>query len=566
MAASLPWWQHAVVYQLYVRSFADANGDGIGDLEGIRQRLDYLADLGVDAIWLNPCYPSPQVDHGYDVADYFDIDPDYGDLATFDRLLADARRRGIKILMDVVPNHCSSQHEWFQAALLAGPGSPQRERFYFRDGRGPNGDQPPNNWRSIFSGSAWNRVTEPDGSVGQWYLAVFAPEQPDLNWDHPDVPDHFDRMLRFWFDRGVEGFRADAVTVLGKAPGLPDYESPQTIDMSATGEANPLFNMRPEGHVAWQRWRRNIDTYQAEHPQRDLVLVAEAFAAGRPEVQRAYVNDREFHQAFAFDLTFSAWSAPAYRHAIELTLGTHLPDGLAPAWTLNNHDTQRSVTRFGRADATTHGASAETNLAASHAAVDLEIGLRRARAAVLLELGLPGGVYLYAGEELGLPEVLDLPAEARQDPVFLRTEGRELGRDGCRVPLPWQTEPASSHGFSLATDAEAAWMPQPTGWGAWSVESQQAAADSMLSLYRHALRVRRATSDLRSLDFAWLSAFDDEDLVAFSRGDTVVIVNCGDQAREVPAPWVGARQICASSIVGPVNTSSIEANSALWLR
>ncbi len=474
------WWETAVVYQLYVRSFADSNDDGIGDLAGIRDRLPYLADLGIDAIWLNPCYPSPQADHGYDVADYFAIEPDYGDLAEFDALVRDARSLGIRIMMDVVPNHCSSEHAWFQDALAASPGSSERERFYFRDGRGAHGDEPPNNWQAIFGGSAWTRVEEPDGSPGQWYLAVFTPGQPDLNWNHPDVVDYFDRVLRFWFDRGVDGFRVDSVTVVGKTPGLPDNELQQGAARAELGASNAHFTWRPEGHAAWRHWRQLVDGYEADHPGRQLVLVAEAYTPRRPDVLRQYANDEEFHQAFAFDLMLAPWNAEQYRSAVRSTVEALMPAGLLPAWTLNNHDAQRAVTRFGRADAATHGADIEDVLDHSHSPVDIEVGTRRARAAALFALGLPGCVYLYAGEELGLPEVLDLPDEARQDPIFARTGGLEIGRDGCRVPLPWTDDAGTSFGFSPRGTADP-WLPQPKEWARWNVAERAGRSDARCS-------------------------------------------------------------------------------------
>ncbi len=546
------WWETAVVYQLYVRSFADSNDDGIGDLAGIRSRLPYLADLGIDAIWLNPCYPSPQADHGYDVADYFDIEPDYGDLDEFDALVRDARTLGIRIMMDVVPNHCSSEHEWFRAALAAPRGSSERERFYFRDGRGARGDKPPNNWQAIFGGSAWTRVDEPDGKPGQWYLAVFTPAQPDLNWNHPDVVDHFDRMLRFWFDRGVEGFRADAVTVVGKTPGLPDNELQQGAARPELGASNAHFRYRPEGHAAWRHWRQLVDAYVADHPGRRLVLVAEAYAPRRPDIMRQYANDEEFHQSFAFDLMLAPWNAEAFRGAVRSTVEALMPAGLLPAWTLNNHDAQRSVTRFGRADAVTHGADIGGSLENSHAEVDIDVGTRRARAAALFELGLPGSVYLYAGEELGLPEVLDVPDEARQDPIFTRTGGAEIGRDGCRVPLPWTDDAGTSFGFSPCGTSDP-WLPQPKEWARWNVTSEQADPSSMLSLYRRALAVRRATPDLTSAGFELLLP-DDPDLVAYRRGDVVVVLNLSDHERTLPSDLVGRRRVLVSSVADPANS------------
>jgi alpha-glucosidase len=543
------WWETAVVYQLYVRSFADSNDDGIGDLAGIRSRLSYLADLGIDAIWLNPCYPSPQADHGYDVADYFDIEPDYGDLDEFDALVRDARAVGIRIMMDVVPNHCSSNHAWFQAALAAPRGSSERERFYFRDGRGPGGEEPPNNWQAIFGGSAWTRVDEPDGSPGQWYLAIFTSAQPDLNWNHPDVVDHFDRMLRFWFDRGVEGFRADAVTVVGKTPGLPDNELQQGAARPELGASNAHFTWRPEGHAAWRHWRQLVEAYEEDHPGRQLVLVAEAYTPRRPDILRQYANDEEFHQAFAFDLMLAPWNAEAFRGAVRSTVEAMMPAGLLPAWTLNNHDAQRAVTRFGRADAETHGAEIDGVLENSHATVDVEVGTRRARAAALFELGLPGCVYLYSGEELGLPEVLDLPDEARQDPIFAKTGGVEIGRDGCRVPLPWTDDPATSFGFSPRGKNDP-WLPQPKEWARWNVTAQQLDPNSMLALYRRALAIRRATPDLTLAGFELLLP-DDPDLVVYRRGDVVVVLNMSDHERSLPADLVAGLRVLVSSVVEP---------------
>lgn len=557
-----PWWATAVVYQLYVRSFADANSDGIGDIAGIRSRLGYLNALGVDAIWLNPCYPSPQHDHGYDISDFFDIEPEYGTLADFDALVADARQHGIKILMDVVSNHCSWDHPWFKEAVAAGRGSGERGRFYFRDGKGDNGDEPPNNWVSIFGGSTWTRVTEPDGSPGQWYLHVFASQQPDMNWFHPDVAQHFDDMLRFWFDRGVEGFRADAVVVLGKTEGLPDYDS-TTPQPREIGSNNPHYMFHPSGHRAWKRWRSVVDQYQVEHPERELFIVAEAYTPGNPDLLQQYVNPHEFHQSFAFDLLLSPWVAANFRAAMSMFIDTLLPRGLFPAWTLNNHDAQRCVTRFGRADAADPASYTGDNLINSTALVDLGVGTRRARAAVSLMLALPGSAYLYMGEELGLPEVLDLPDDARQDPIFLRTSGRDIGRDGCRVPMAWTRDPGTLFGFCAEARDQPAWMPQPAGWGDYAADSQGTAVDSVLGLYRAAIASRKAWL---SSDVVVWEDVGDPVLLAFTRDNVLVVTNFSGEARPLPVGLVAGRTVVLSSEFGHDDSSVVPGDTTVWLR
>ena len=345
LRASTHWWQDALVYQVYVRSFADSTGDGVGDLNGIRAHLDHIAALGVDAIWLNPCYPSPQKDHGYDVSDYFDIHDEYGALETFDALVADAAGRGIKTLMDVVPNHCSSRHQWFLDALAAAPGSPERARFYFRDGKGTDGTEPPNNWQATFGGSAWTRAND-RADDGQWYLGTFTPHQPDFDQTNADVQAMFADVLRFWFDRGVEGFRVDAITPVGKHPDLPDQPpvGPEVGTLDITW-VNPYTVFREEGHDVWRRWRTVIDEYGAAHPGRDLMMVAEAYATRRPELTRAFTRQDEFHQMFAFDLMLTPWHKESVERALGDIIGIVDETGVAPAWTLNNHDTQRIVTR-----------------------------------------------------------------------------------------------------------------------------------------------------------------------------------------------------------------------------
>ncbi|MEM9042119.1 MAG: alpha-amylase family glycosyl hydrolase, partial [Actinomycetota bacterium] len=458
------WWRDALVYQVYVRSFADSDGDGIGDLPGIRSRLDQLAALGIDAIWLNPCFPSPQRDHGYDVSDYFGIHDEYGTLDDFDELLAAARERGIKILMDLVPNHCSSEHEWFRAALNAPSGSPERARFFFRDGL-PNDDgdphgAPPNNWAAAFSGSAWTRASDDDP---QWYLGTFTPHQPDLDHRNSDVMKMFADMLEFWFDRGVEGFRVDAIVPVGKHPDLPDQPPvPEGTGMLQVAWENPYNNFRPEGHEIWKEFREIVDDYERRHPGRSLPLVAEAYMNGRPDLVRQYVNDAEFHGAFAFDLMLARWTKPAIEQALSDTFDL-IETGQTATWTLNNHDAQRVVTRLGRDNADADANAGENMLDVDWNEVVVDLGLRRSRALVSLMMAMPGAVYLYAGEELGLPEVLDIPADRREDPVFHQTGGQRIGRDGCRIPLPWTDDPATNFGFSTLPEGV---QQAPEPWGA----------------------------------------------------------------------------------------------------
>ncbi len=521
-----PWWQDALVYQVYVRSFADSNGDGVGDLDGICAHLDHIASLGVDAIWLNPCYPSPQKDHGYDVADYFDIHDEYGDLETFDALVAESRARGIHVLMDVVPNHCSSQHQWFLDALAAGPGSPERDRFYFRDGKGPHGTEPPNNWQAAFGGSAWTRATaDTDLDDIQWYLGTFTPHQPDFDHTNTDVQEMFADVLRFWFDCGVEGFRVDAIAPVGKDPMLPD-QPPVGPDIGVLDITwvNPYTVFREEGHVVWRRWRTEIDGYAAEHPDRELMMVGEAYAVRRPELTRAFTRPDEFHQMFAFDLMLSPWHKESIELALDDILGIVDDTGVAPAWTLNNHDTQRIVSRLGRSDVVDPDSWTGNNLSTTGTEVDLELGSKRSRALIALAFALPGSLYLYQGEELGLPEVFDIPADRREDPVFHLTHGEGIGRDGCRIPLPWTADPTTSFGFSsddTGTVSEP-WLPQPADWGRFAASAQQHPG-TMLDLYRRLSIARRdhaVTQELRA-DVIELG----DGLVALRRGALVAVLN-----------------------------------------
>jgi alpha-glucosidase len=498
------WWRNAVIYQVYVRSFYDSDGDGIGDLSGVRARLPYLRSLGVDALWLNPFYPSPQHDQGYDVSDYFAVNPDYGTIECFDQLVRDAHRLDMKVIIDVVPNHCSIEHPWFAAALAAGPGSAERGRFHFADGRGEHGELPPNNWRSIFGGAAWQRVEEPDGSLGQWYLHTFAAEQPDFNWRHPDVADHFEKVLHFWFDRGVDGLRIDVAHGLHKREGLPDHEHADWDEL--TGDpVNPYAWNQPEVHDVWRSWRAIAEEYTVR-TGRERVLVGEVGVLDTEQLAQ-YQRPDELHQSFFFEFLRADWGDRTLHDVIERGLGTIAASGSAVAWVLNNHDMPRSVTRYaGGAPGIGPG--------------DVALGLARARAAALLMLALPGSAYLYQGEELGLPEVTDLPVEVLADPMFHRSNGARQGRDGCRVPMPWSAS-RDHFGFSPSTP----WLPQPQWFEDYAVDRQLDSGESMLHLYREALALRRLIPALSTSEVRWLPT--EPGVLAFTRGDEFAcVVNC----------------------------------------
>jgi alpha-glucosidase len=553
------WWKNGVAYQIYVRSFADANGDGIGDLEGIISKLDYLVDLGVDAFWLNPCYPSPQADHGYDVADYLNIEPAYGDLDVFDRLVHESHARGLKVLMDIVPNHCSDQHVWFQQALAAGPTSAEREWFWFRDGKGVDGSEPPNNWSAWFGGSAWTRVTEPDGRLGQWYLHLFTPDQPDLNWTHPPVADAFDDILRFWWDRGVDGFRIDAPNVVGKTPGLPDAPpvAPGTPDTDVAVQ-NPHIYHRPEVHDLFRRWRQTADQYLTAHPGRDLVYFGETFAPSI-DLVASYVGDNELHTTFNFALLLNNWQP--HRWADALIEAARHPDVLF-TWALNNHDAQRSASRYGHTDAALPSSFTANNLINSEAPIDLAIGVRRAEAAMWLLAFLPGPIFLYAGEELGLHEVLDLPDDALQDPIFFRTEGRQRGRDGCRVPLPWTDDRSTNFGFSGGhLNPPAPWMPQPDEYGmiAATIQQQTDQQHSTLRSYQQAIRARRLLASLEAN--APLTISLDGVVLRISRGVFTCVTNFGDE----PVVLADVR-LFAGSPDAAVQDFTLDGSGTVWVR
>jgi alpha-glucosidase len=535
------WWSTAAIYQLYMRSFADGNGDGIGDLAGARARLPYLADLGIDAIWFNPWYPSPMADAGYDIADYRAIEPAFGTLEEADALISEAHALGIRIIIDVVPNHGSDQHPWFVVALAAGPGSAERSRFWFRPGRGPSGDEPPNNWQSIFGGPAWTRVTEPDGSPGEWYLHLFDPAQPDFNWDSPDVRAEFEDVLRFWFDRGVDGIRIDSAALLTKDPALPDI-GPDGL----AGTVDP-FTDRDDVHDVYRSWRAIADAAG------ERMLVGEVWLPDTERLAR-YVAPGELHTVFNFPYLTCPWDAAALREVIEQTLALNAPVGAPATWVLSNHDVDRPVSRYGRADT-------QFDLARRRYLhgfpVDLALGTHRARAAALLTMALPGSVYVYQGEELGLWEVQDIPDELRQDPIWHRTHGADPGRDGCRVPLPWSgIEPP--FGFSPAGALHEPWLPQPKEWRDLTVAAEQASADSMLRLYQQALRIRRLLPAFQAGELTWQEAPDG--VLAFDRGTEMrCVANLSPAPVGLPA---GATVLLASA---PLADGQLPPDTTAWL-
>jgi alpha-glucosidase len=542
-AAGDSWWRSAAIYQLYVRSFADGSGDGIGDLAGVRARLPYLAELGVDAIWFNPWYRSPMSDAGYDISDYRDIEPVFGRLADADAVISEAHAHGIRIIIDVVPNHASDQHPWFAEALAAPPGSAARDRFWFRPGRGASGELPPNNWQSIFGGPAWTRITEPDGSPGEWYLHLFAPEQPDFNWANASVRQEFEDVLRFWFERGADGIRIDSAALLTKDPGLPDVRAD-----AAPGPSHP-YSDRDDVHDIYRSWRAVADEYPAR------VLIGEIWIPDAVQLAR-YVGPGELHTVFNFPYLSCPWDAKQLREVIDNTLALHAPVAAPATWVLSNHDVDRIVTRYGRADT---AFSLQQRPYFHSLPVDLELGTRRARAAALLTMALPGCVYVYHGEELGLWEVQDIPDELRQDPIWRRTGGADPGRDGCRVPLPWSGD-EPPFGFSPAGATSEPWLPQPKEWRELTVAAEAGRPGSMLELYRAALRIRRLEPALGDGPMSWLSSADG--VLAFDRGASVRCVANLSPAPVALPPHAG--MILAS---GPLTGDGLlPTDTAVWLR
>ena len=557
------WWRDAVIYQIYPRSFADSDGAGVGDLPGIVDHLDALVELGVDAVWLNPFYRSPQVDAGYDVEDHCDVDPCFGTLRDVDVLLERAHELGLRVIVDLVPNHTSDRHRWFREALASPVGSAARRRYLFRPGAGVDGTDPPNDWHSVFGGPAWTYVPSPansddDTAPGEWYLHLFAPEQPDLDWTNPEVRDEFESILRFWLDRGVDGFRVDVAHGLVKAQGLPDADL--SIDPHVdTTTLLPMWD-QPGVHDIYRRWRSIVDDYSGDladvwGDDADRVLCAEAWVQPSEALSR-YVRPDELHQSFNFGYLMTPWIAGELRASIADSLAATETVGAPQTWVLSNHDVVRHASRFGYPQRP--GLARMPGIGADDPQPDAELGLRRARAATTLMLALPGSAYLYQGEELGLPEATRLPDDARQDPTWERSAHTDRGRDGCRVPLPWSAdEPSFGFGPSALS-----WLPQPDELGSLAVDRQDGTEGSTLELYRRLLTLRRS----RALGRGELSWNDDQDgdAVAFNIRsgdlDTVVIANLGPSTLPLPehlTPLVSS---------GPLDGQRIPPDTTVWLR
>ncbi|MGH8862123.1 MAG: glycoside hydrolase family 13 protein [Jatrophihabitantaceae bacterium] len=517
-----PWWVSAVFYQVYPRSFADGNGDGNGDLIGLRDRLDHLQHLGVDGLWISPFYRSPMADGGYDVSDPCDVDPIFGTLADFDALLEAAHERGIRVTIDVVPNHFSDQHVWFQQALASQPGSPERARFVFRPGRGEDGALPPNNWPSAFGGPAWTRL--PDG---EWYLHLFAPEQPDLDWTNPEVSAEFERVFRFWLDRGVDGFRIDVGQGIAKPPGLPDMDLSKLAvdDGGAHLPTRDDLRWDQEGvHEHHRMFRRVLDSYPGER-----MAVGEVWVADDERLAR-YVRPDELHLAFNFELAVARWGAESFRKAIDSSLSAMAGVAAPCTWVLGNHDTERAATRYGGGTE----------------------GVARARAAALVQLSLPGAVYLYNGEELGLANV-DLPDDALRDPTWERSGHTLRGRDGERVPLPWSGDEPP---YAFSTTAST-WLPMPAGWGPVTVAAEEGDASSTLAMFRIALAQRAALlPDAGEIE--WLDA--PVGVLSYRRGPVTVVLNSGTEPALLPP---GEVVVASGALAGD---GTLPGDTAAWVR
>ena len=540
------WWRDAVIYQIYPRSFADADGDGMGDVKGIISRLDYLKSLNIDALWISPFYASPLHDGGYDVADYRKIDSRLGSLAAVKELLDQAHARGLKIFFDLVPNHTSVDHAWFQEVLNDLPGSPSWDRYMIREGQGIDRQLPPNNWTSVFHGAGWTQLEHEGKPTGYWYLHIFDVSQPDLNWENPEVIEEFHSILRFWFDLGVDGFRIDVAHGLRKDPALPDV----ILDQS-----NPDFDLyRPywdqdSVHEVYRGWRAIADAYEDKR-----IFCGEAWVATEERLAM-YLREDELHTCFNFNYLQAGWNAKKMHDVIDQTIETHAKVGAPPTWVLSNHDVVRHRTRLAPL---------------VNDEPDLERGLDRARAATLFALSLPGSAYIYQGEELGLEEVTDLAPEVRQDPAWLRSGGTDGKRDGCRVPIPWDTSSAS-FGFN---NQSSVWLPQPQHWETLTVAAQENDPESTLNFYRRILALRKAEPSLGEGPLTWLET-GNADVLAFQRGEdepaVISVINLGDGIVHLPSTFGDAVLATSSDAVAVLDASDgqhvvIGQETAVWIR
>ena len=536
------WWRSAIIYQIYPRSFADGNGDGMGDLPGITSRLGSLASLGIDAIWLSPFMRSPQKDAGYDVSDYTAIDPLFGTLADFDAMVARAHDLNLRVLIDLVPNHTSDQHKWFQAALAAPKHTPERGFYHFKEGKGENGELPPNNWLSLFGGPAWTRIED-----GSWYCHLFDSSQPDLNWENPAVQEAFEGILRFWLDRGVDGFRVDQPHAMGKAAGLPDHPDIERAGAGfIEGEPSPPMWFQESVHPIFRRWRQILDSYPGER-----AMCGEAYVLPLSFMAK-WVRPDEFHQTFNFRYLDSVWDANTIFATVNESFTAFDEVGAPSTWVLSNHDVIRHASRLGG----DYGrATASDGIGPDAPQPNRELGLRRARGATLFTLGLPGSTYLYQGEELGLPEHTTITPEFRQDPTFFRTGGKRVGRDGCRVPLPWQAGVGAANGFNATGNA---WLPQPEIYAEYSRDQQEGVAGSTLELYKHALRLRKELG-LGHGSFDWVPEYTNSTTLGYRNGGVLVIHNFGETPITLPTG-----DVLASSQIGLA--ASLEADQTVWMK
>lgn len=514
------WWRQAVVYQIYPRTFNDSDGNGFGDLKGVTEKVGYLSELGIDAVWLSPFYPSKLYDGGYDVDDYRNVDPRIGTLNDFDLMVKALHAENIKVIVDIVPNHSSIHHEWFVEALNSPKGSAARDRYIFMDGDGNN---PPNNWPSHFGPTCWTQV--PDG---QWYLHLFAPEQPDFNWKNAEVRADFENTLRFWSDRGVDGFRVDVAHSLTKEISKPFPEYPGYLVEHLPEDGSHQMFDRDELMDVYRSWRKVFNSY---NPPKFAVAEANAPLSRRGR----YATEDTLGQAFNFEIMNTPWTAKDYKKTITDVLDFSEKAKSSSTWVLSNHDVVRHVSKFGLPLKTDYNKWLLSN--GTEPKCDLAKGLLIARAATLLILGLPGSTYLYQGEELGLPEVADLKPEQLADPIWLRTSGKEKGRDGCRVPIPWTEKDAYPNFKGL------------------SAEQQEDQSESILNFYRKALWLRKDVCKDETIEFVEVSA----EVISFKRsGNWQVITNFGATPIELPAG-----KVLISS--APIANNHLPTNATAWL-